>query len=319
MTAKTNQQALDRLADVLVDDILNTPADQLLVEVAEDYGDPRALAAAFDRIALRARSSKDRLVTSAAPISANEALGRLRSASRSHAAGMLKHLRQNVIPSIFDVIFPNRLAMIAASSACVASLAFIIAAPTVFDWIQSRSPSPPAGTEVFDGAPTGPQIRAPVRELEVANEPSAMRGLPSDAPPSSPSVPRVLDLPSGTGETGKRSAAAADGGDGSKSGSSIAPSVPPRIAPASVPAAESYVVQVSLERRKADAQASLRNLQAKIPKELGDHKATVRRADLGPNGLYYRAVVGPFGSAADADRFCLSLKAAGGQCTVQKD
>jgi hypothetical protein len=30
-------------------------------------------------------------------------------------------------------------------------------------------------------------------------------------------------------------------------------------------------------------------------------------------------MVGPFGSASDADQFCSGLKAAGGQCIVQKD
>jgi hypothetical protein len=79
------------------------------------------------------------------------------------------------------------------------------------------------------------------------------------------------------------------------------------------------VVQISSQRSKADAHASLRSLQAKFPKELGDRKATVRRADLGPKGIYYRALVGPFGSAGDADRFCSGLKAAGGQCMVEKE
>jgi hypothetical protein len=239
--------------------------------------------------------------------------------------------------------------MITISSACVASLAFIIAAPTVFNWIQARNSGVLTGTEVFDGAPTGPQSRAPVQEREVANERGVTRGLHPDAPPSSPAAPQVLDLPSAAGDAGKRPDASADGADGPKSGGSIqeqrgagspplqsAPSAPPaagrepsnpvasptgtpRVASVSTPAADSYVAQVSLQRSKADAQASVRNLQAKFPKELGDHKATVRRADLGPNGVYYRALVGPFGSAGDADRFCSSLKAAGGQCVVQKE
>jgi cell division septation protein DedD len=100
----------------------------------------------------------------------------------------------------------------------------------------------------------------------------------------------------------------------------VAPSTgAPRVASVSNPAADNYVVQISLQRSRADAQASVRNLQAKFAKELAGHTAMVRRADLGPSGVYYRALVGPFGSADDADRFCSSLKAAGGQCTVQKD
>jgi nucleoid-associated protein YgaU len=48
------QDALDNLADALTEDILNTPDDELLREVEEDYGDPRALANKFDQILDRA-------------------------------------------------------------------------------------------------------------------------------------------------------------------------------------------------------------------------------------------------------------------------
>jgi hypothetical protein len=41
---------MDHLADALVEDILATPDAELLAESAEDHGDPRALAAEFDRI-----------------------------------------------------------------------------------------------------------------------------------------------------------------------------------------------------------------------------------------------------------------------------
>jgi uncharacterized protein YecT (DUF1311 family) len=48
------QDALDTLADALTEDILNTPDDELLREVEEDYGDRRALANKFDQIFERA-------------------------------------------------------------------------------------------------------------------------------------------------------------------------------------------------------------------------------------------------------------------------
>jgi hypothetical protein len=41
---------MDHLADALVEDILATPGAVLLAESAEDHGDPRALAAEFDRL-----------------------------------------------------------------------------------------------------------------------------------------------------------------------------------------------------------------------------------------------------------------------------
>jgi hypothetical protein len=45
----------------------------------------------------------------------------------------------------------------------------------------------------------------------------------------------------------------------------------------------------------------------------------IKRADLGPLGVYYRAMVGPFGTAEEAAQFCGDLEAAGGQCVVQRN
>jgi hypothetical protein len=48
------QDPLENLADVLTEDILNTPDDEVLREVEEDFGDRRALANRFDQILERA-------------------------------------------------------------------------------------------------------------------------------------------------------------------------------------------------------------------------------------------------------------------------
>jgi SPOR domain len=80
-----------------------------------------------------------------------------------------------------------------------------------------------------------------------------------------------------------------------------------------------YLVQVSSQRNEADAQASYRVLQGKFPTVLGSRTALIRRADLGEKGVYYRAMVGPFGSPEEASQFCGSLKTAGGQCVVQRN
>jgi SPOR domain len=66
-------------------------------------------------------------------------------------------------------------------------------------------------------------------------------------------------------------------------------------------------------------EASFRALQSKFPRQLGGRTAMVQRADLGAKGIFYRAMVGPFASAGAADQFCNSLKAAGGQCTIQRN
>ena len=64
-------------------------------------------------------------------------------------------------------------------------------------------------------------------------------------------------------------------------------------------------------------QSAYRGIQANIPSVLGSQPHTVRRADLGAKGIYYRAMVGPFGSREQAVQLCSSLKQAGGDCVVQ--
>jgi hypothetical protein len=80
-----------------------------------------------------------------------------------------------------------------------------------------------------------------------------------------------------------------------------------------------YLVQVSSQRNEADAQASFRALRSKFPAVLGSRAPVIKRADLGDKGVYYRAMIGPFGSSEEAAQFCGSLKTAGGQCVVQRN
>ena len=95
---------------------------------------------------------------------------------------------------------------------------------------------------------------------------------------------------------------------------------PVQIAPAaSAGGGGGYLVQVSSQRNEADAQASFRSLQGKFPGVLGSRSAVIKRADLGDKGVYYRAMVGPFGSPDEASQFCGNLKSAGGQCVVQRN
>jgi hypothetical protein len=79
-----------------------------------------------------------------------------------------------------------------------------------------------------------------------------------------------------------------------------------------------YAVQVTSQRSEADAQASYKSLQAQFPSVLGSRQPVIRRADLGDKGTYYRAQI-PFQNQSEASEFCSSLKAAGGQCVVQKN
>jgi hypothetical protein len=80
-----------------------------------------------------------------------------------------------------------------------------------------------------------------------------------------------------------------------------------------------YAVAVASERSAADADAVFRSLQAKFPNQLGGREPIVRRTVLGPEGIYYRASIGPFVSMKAAARLCSSLKAAGESCLVEKN
>jgi hypothetical protein len=98
---------------------------------------------------------------------------------------------------------------------------------------------------------------------------------------------------------------------------------PPKTKTASrtpAPAATSgaYAVQVSAQKTEAEAQSSYRALQSKYPSVLSGREASIRRVELS-GGTWYRAQVGGFASSTQANEFCDNLKAAGGQCIVQRN
>jgi hypothetical protein len=80
-----------------------------------------------------------------------------------------------------------------------------------------------------------------------------------------------------------------------------------------------YAVAVASERSAADAEAVFRSLQAKFPNQLGGREPIVRRTNLGPEGIYYQASIGPFVSMKAAAGVCSKLKAAGESCLVEKN
>ncbi len=87
----------------------------------------------------------------------------------------------------------------------------------------------------------------------------------------------------------------------------------------SAPSAGGSYVQVSSQKSEADALASYKVLQGKYSGILGSRSPVVRRADLGDKGVFYRALVGPFGATDEATQFCVNLQSAGGKCIVQRN
>jgi hypothetical protein len=158
----------------------------------------------------------------------------------------------------------------------------------------AASAPPAADTEPPPPAPAPRQVVARSAPAPVENAPMSL------SPDSAPAAPARAAAPA-------RSAPA-----------------PTRLAPAaSAPAASggggNYAVQVSAQRSEAEAQAAFRALQGKFPSQLGNREPVIHRADLGDKGIYFRAMVGPFASSGEAGELCSSLKAAGGQCIVQRN
>src|SRR5215469_10018756 len=160
----------------------------------------------------------------------------------------------------------------------------------------------------------GPPASAPTTATRQAAQ--SAKPAPTPAPP-----------PSARAATGPLSidpqtqAAAADPAYQAPSRAPAPPAAPaPKLAStSSAPAGGGYVVQVSSQPSEAEAQTSFRSLQSKYPRQLGDREAITRRVDLGaPKGIYFRSLVGPFGSAGEAEQLCNDLKADGGKCIVLK-
>lgn len=164
----------------------------------------------------------------------------------------------------------------------------------------ARSASaPPAIADSGQSAPAPAPRAAATRTAPAAAASNAPLSLSPDATPSTPAAPAM------------RTAAAPP---------RVAATPPTATTASAAPvAAGSYAVQLSSQRSEGEAQASFQALQGKYPNLLGGRQPMIRRADLGSKGTYYRAMVGPFATADQANELCSSLKTAGGQCIVQKN
>jgi hypothetical protein len=168
---------------------------------------------------------------------------------------------------------------------------------------QPDAAAPPAGA-----APSAAPAK-PAPAARAATAPAAAPRSAANANASSANAPLSL-VPRGT-----EPAAATE----PRTRVAVTATTPVQNPPSASTAGGGYVVQVSSQRNEADAQASYKALQGKFPAVLGSRAPLIKRADLGDKGVYYRAMVGPFGSPDEASQFCGSLKTAGGQCVVQRN
>src|SRR5258705_454881 len=165
----------------------------------------------------------------------------------------------------------------------------------------------PAAASRRSSGPTPPPAKPPPAPRSVAKENASTANAPVALTPQSGSPP---------------AAAPADTRAARVAATNPTPDQAAPAAGASAPGASAsggYLVQVSSQRNEADAQASFRALQGKFPAVLGSREPVIKRADLGGKGVYYRAMVGPFGSSDGATQLCGSLKTARRQCGIQRN
>jgi cell division protein FtsN len=93
--------------------------------------------------------------------------------------------------------------------------------------------------------------------------------------------------------------------------------VAPVAAPA--PAAGGFVVQVSSQKSQADAMSAWQTFQRKFSAVVGGLKPSIKKAEVGGRGTFYRVRVGPWASSTEATALCVKLKAAGGDCVVARN
>ena len=175
---------------------------------------------------------------------------------------------------------------------------------TVVEMPASASPLPPGASAAPAGNPVALNLgtggAVPTAPTPLSSTPSIVENMPADPAPA----PVAAATP--------------------------APAAPPATPPAAPsPAASSastasvpagaYVVQIASVRSEAEAQATWRSAQARYADLLRNQPFSVKRADLGDRGIYYRAQVGSFSSRDGAVSLCEALRAQGTTCMVARN
>ena len=187
------------------------------------------------------------------------------------------------------------------------------AAPNVLTAILATEPRTTSSQRAMDYAPTptGTVAIEPQKVKTFAIRPDGASEMGSSgSQASTTSVPTRLAATQSAGATRAPTGA-----------STHTASIPtPGAATASAPRASgAYMVQLVSNKSEAETQSSFKVLQSKYPTVLGTRAALIRRVELGDRGTYYRAHVGPFANADQANVVCDRLKSAGGECLVHKN
>jgi SPOR domain len=198
--------------------------------------------------------------------------------------------------------------------------------------IMAPPSAPPSAASDQASGPGGPKKihTVLIRPDQAASAAGANVNLPSVPPPQQASRTK----PAPAGKNGHAPLAITPDGQASAPTPEAAPPTqrtqvaraePATKTPAAAPAPAAsaaagggnFAVQVTSQRSEQDAQTAFQALQGKYPDQLGNRQPIIRQVDLGDKGVYFRAMVGPYGSRAEAASMCMNLKAAGGSCLVQ--
>lgn len=196
--------------------------------------------------------------------------------------------------------------------------------------VSPALPTTPSVNDQIAAAPNASAFVAPVAPTGVARETDAGVAAPSVLfPQPKPAVPagqRVAAAPATTGSQDNTRSGPLDLSGG---GQAVSTTVQP---PAAVPATPSvraapiqsasvpsgaYIVQISSQRSREQAESSYAGMQRRYASVLGDVSAVIQAADLGDRGIFYRVRVVAESQSA-ANRLCENLKAAGGDCFVRR-
>jgi hypothetical protein len=192
------------------------------------------------------------------------------------------------------------------------------------------SPAAAAPDAAASPAPATPAPKKPADAVRAKPTPAVAADGQADAKPprpvAKPAKAKVADIApvshaiDARSDNGGPLSITPQGRHGRASLASAAPEESPRAAAAAAPTNISrgesgYSVQLASSPSESDARATLSRLQRQFPSALGG--GSIRRADLGGKGIYYRVRVGPLTRDA-ADKICTQLKAGGADCILTR-
>jgi hypothetical protein len=161
-----------------------------------------------------------------------------------------------------------------------------------------------------------PEPSAAETASEPAPPPSARATEPSE--PDAAAEEEQAPIQTGAVERAPAAATAPDEAEASEPVdllSAAPPSEEP--APAATPGAEEgWIVQVSSQRTREEAESSWNAMRERYVSVLGSLQPSIQQANLGEKGIFHRVRVGPWPTRAEAVEVCEALKAAGGSCFV---